>query len=71
MHGVDTCQLQASGTSGKQMGEKKKDGTLALVFVNIFNIHSLKSILRDGEYIDVSSIMFYTFICMKYFTKNT
>ena len=53
------------------MGEKKKDGTLALVFVNIFNIHSLKSILCNGEYIDVSSIIFCTFICLKYFTKNT
>ena len=53
------------------MGEKKKDDTLALIFVNIFNIRSLKSILRNGKYIDISSIIFYTFICLKYFTKNT
>ena len=53
------------------MGEKKKDDTLALIFVNIFNIRSLKSILRNGKYIDISSIIFYTSICLKYFTKNT
>ena len=53
------------------MGKKEKDGTLALVFVNVFDIHSLKSILCNDEYIDVSSIIFCTFICLKYFTKNT